>query len=169
MIFIFPTSEEAQPFAQKAITAHIEISGVGMAACGATVARCVVQYPGKRIILAGIAGGYNIPVGEVVEVVEEVIEELPLRYRETYQNKRYFPDIKAVTSNTVSRSGHESLLAQIENMEGAALFATCQVMGAECAQIRAISNRVGASFEEWKIAEALEALTTKLINIWQCE
>ncbi|MFI3302478.1 MAG: hypothetical protein SNH35_02510 [Rikenellaceae bacterium] len=169
MIFIFPTQEEAQLFVEKAPTAHIEISGVAMAACGSTVARCAVEYPGEMLILAGIAGGYDVAVGEVVEVVEERIEELPSKYAKRYQNRPHFADLKSVTSNTVSSSGHKSSTANIENMEGAALFAICAALGVKCAEVRAISNSVGAPFDEWKIEEALEALTAKLIEIWQCK
>ncbi len=169
MIFIFPTQEESQLFAQRATAVHIEISGVGVAACGAAVARCAVKYPGEMLILAGIAGGYNIAVGEVVEVVEESIEELPSKYAKRYQNPPHFADLKSVTSNTVSSSEHKSSTANIENMEGAALFATCAALGVECAEVRAISNSVGAPFEEWEIEEALEALSAKLIEIWQCK
>ena len=48
--------------------------------------------------------------------------------------------------------------AEIENMEGASLFAMADAMGLKVMQIRAISNRVGESFEQWCVNEALEAL-----------
>ncbi|MFI3282018.1 MAG: hypothetical protein SNG10_00630 [Rikenellaceae bacterium] len=168
MIFIFPTSQEAELFVVSSPTSKVVISGVGMAACGGVVARVAAQHPGEFIILAGIAGGYDLdktPLAAVVEVVEEMIEELPQRYRRSYKNNHHFSDLRGVQSNSVSSSGHSSTTSQIENMEGAALFAVCQELGVECAQLRAISNRVGDPITEWKISEALEALTAKLLEI----
>lgn len=168
MIFIFPTELEAQRFMERSPLSKVEISGVGMAACGAKIAQVVRENPHEFLVLAGIAGSYDlscVALCEVVEVVEESIEELPQRFRETYQNRALFDGFKQVVSNTVSGSGYSSKLAQIENMEGASLFAICRALGVRCSQIRTISNRVGDPFEEWALDEALEALTQKLIQI----
>jgi adenosylhomocysteine nucleosidase/futalosine hydrolase len=61
--------------------------------------------------------------------------------------------------------GSESLGSDIENMEGAALFAAAESLGLRVAEIRAISNRVGEPFAEWRVEEALEALAEVLSNI----
>ena len=55
--------------------------------------------------------------------------------------------------------------AEIENMEGATLFAMAEVMGFEACEVRAISNRVGEPFELWRTEEAVEALARALITI----
>ena len=47
-------------------------------------------------------------------------------------------------------------------MEGAALFALARECGFRAVEIRAISNRVGESFEKWHLSEALDALTQTL-------
>jgi adenosylhomocysteine nucleosidase/futalosine hydrolase len=52
--------------------------------------------------------------------------------------------------------------AQVENMEGAAFFALAKECGFRAVQIRAISNRVGESFENWHLDEALGALAKVL-------
>ena len=70
--------------------------------------------------------------------------------------------LRGVSSNTVSRCDKSLQGAEIENMEGAALFAMAETMGLRVMQIRAISNRVGESFEMWHINEALEALAREL-------
>ncbi len=168
MILIFPTQLEARLFKLYSPESHVEICGVGMAACAATVARLAVDFPDDMFILVGIAGTYDdevISVGEVVEVVEESIEEIPEMFQSKYLNDPYFAQFKTAISNTVSRSGHIPEIAQIENMEGAAFFAVCQAMGVQCTQIRAISNRVGDPFSEWRIDETLKTLTDKLIEI----
>lgn len=168
MIFIFPTEVEAQRFRELSPRSKIEISGVGLAACGAKVAKLAIDNPHEVLILAGIAGSYDLEqtlLCEVVEVVEESIEELPGKYSARYGNSPMFGDLKAVVSNSVNSSARRSKVAQIENMEGAALFATCAMLGVRCSQIRAISNRVGDPFERWSVDKALEALTAKLIEI----
>jgi nucleoside phosphorylase len=47
-------------------------------------------------------------------------------------------------------------------MEGAAFFALAKECGFRAVQIRAISNRVGESFENWHLDEALGALAKVL-------
>ena len=171
MIFIFPTYEEAEPFVALCPTARVEVSGVGMAACGAVAARIIRENPDEMFILAGIAGTYDTRharVCEVVEVTEERIGELPVAYQLNYKNKPKFPTLRGVTSNTVSIPAQFSSMA-IENMEGAAFFAVCRELGVRCAQIRAISNRVGEPYSTWWVAEALEALAEVLKGIVQCE
>jgi nucleoside phosphorylase len=49
-------------------------------------------------------------------------------------------------------------------MEGAAFFAVCRAAGVCCAEIRAVSNRVGDDFSLWRIDEALAALTAALAD-----
>jgi nucleoside phosphorylase len=55
--------------------------------------------------------------------------------------------------------------AEVENMEGAALFAVAEALGLKVMQIRAISNHVGDSFAEWVVDDALEALAIKLLEL----
>ena len=55
--------------------------------------------------------------------------------------------------------------ADIENMEGAALFALCREFGADCCQIRAISNAVGEERGGWRVKEAVTALHETLDKI----
>ncbi len=172
MIFIFPTHAEAEPFIALCPTSRVVISGVGMAACGAAVARTVRENPNEMIILAGIAGTYDTRrarVCEVLEVIEERVEELPIRYRENYVNEPRFPMLlRGDVSNTVNIPAQFSSAA-VENMEGAAFFAVCRELGVEFAEIRAISNRVGEPFSNWWVEEATEELAQKLKEIVECE
>ncbi len=171
MIFLFPTEIEARLFRAKSPDAQVIITGVGMAACGASLSRVAMQNPTRRLILGGIAGSYDtatLAIGEVVEVVEESIEELPRRYQTTYINSSH-TSLRGVTSNSVSSSHHTSTRALVENMEGAIFFSICRELGVDFCEIRAISNRVGDPFERWEIERAIEALTEKLLEISLCE
>lgn len=168
MLYLFPTELEAKRFSELHPNRRVVISGVGMAATAATLARLNARQPlaGEVVVLAGIAGTYGkeCEVGEVVEVVRESVVELPERFREEYSVEPY-TSLKPVASNTVSGCGAESCGADIENMEGATLFAMSTAMGFRAVQIRAISNRVGEGFERWHIEQALEALAKSLSEI----
>ena len=55
--------------------------------------------------------------------------------------------------------------AEVENMEGAAVFAVCHRYGVPCAEIRAVSNYVDDPRELWDIPAALTALAEAIKNI----
>lgn len=168
VIYIFPTELEAAPFRELCSTAEVVISGVGMAATSAAItslyAACC-RLCDVRLVLAGLAGSYgdSCALGEVVEVRSEVCSELPSRFQREYHN-RCCTTLRSVSSNTVHRGG-ECCGADIENMEGAAMFALAETLGLSVTEIRAISNRVGEPFAEWKIDEALRALAKALVKI----
>lgn len=168
VIYIFPTELEAAPFRELCSTAEVVISGVGMAATSAAItslyATCC-RLCDVRLVLAGLAGSYgdSCALGEVVEVCSEVCSELPSRFQREYHN-RCCTTLRSVSSNTVHRGG-ECCGADIENMEGAAMFALAETLGLSVTEIRAISNRVGEPFAEWKIDEALRALAKALVKI----
>ena len=166
-IYLFPTELEAALFREQVPEARVVRSGVGQAATAAAFASIVHLYGADACyVLAGLAGTYGdaVAVGEVVEVLSERCAELPERFMEEY---RVAPQtmLRGVSSNTVSRCEKSLQGAEIENMEGATLFAIAETMDLCVMQIRAISNRVGESFERWQINEALEALTSELKKI----
>ena len=168
VIYLFPTELEAAPFRRLCPNAEVVISGVGMAATSAAIASLYAADSGlcdARLLLAGLAGSYGdcCAKGEVVEVRSEICSELPERFRRAYHN-RCCTTLRSVSSNTVHRGG-ESLGAEIENMEGAALFALAESLGVRVAEIRAISNRVGEPFAEWSVEEALNALAQVLAKL----
>lgn len=169
-LFIFPTEMEAALFRRLRPRAEVVISGVGMAATAAAIAsidRRKHLFASDTVVLCGVAGAYDrgLAVGDVVEVVSECCVELPERFRQTYRQKVATTTLRRVSSNTVHGSGAEVTGAEIENMEGAALFAMAEVIGFRAVEIRAISNYVGDRFEQWDMKGALEALTNELIKI----
>ena len=163
MIYLFPTELEAKAFRALCPDAKVVISGVGMAATAATIAS-LGCHRDDVVVLAGIAGAYgdSVAVGSVVEVVSEECVELPERFRHTYQQPHPYTALRGVRSNTVHTMQCVSHGAEIENMEGAALFAMAESLGLRAVEVRAISNRVGDSFDKWSVDEAVEALAREL-------
>jgi len=80
--------------------------------------------------------------------------------------------VKGITSNTSHgrRSSINRLksqfTAQVESMEGAAVFYVCRWFGIPCLQIRAVSNYVAPGFEaQWDIPLALDNLKNTLLDL----
>jgi nucleoside phosphorylase len=161
--YLFPTELEAKVFRAMCPDAAVVISGVGMAATAAAIASLNPRAE-DVVVLAGIAGAYgeSVAVGEVVEVVSEECVELPERFRRAYTQLEPYTSLRGVRSNTVHTMQGMSHGADIENMEGAALFAMAEAMGFRAVEVRAISNRVGDSFDKWAVDEAVTALGQEL-------
>jgi futalosine hydrolase len=84
------------------------------------------------------------------------------------------PRVKGITTNTSHgrRSSINRLKthfsAQVESMEGAAVFYVCRWFGVPCLQIRAISNYVAPRAEaQWDIPLALDNLKNTLSDLLQ--
>lgn len=167
-IYLFPTELEAEPFRAVCPDAHVVISGVGMAATAATLSQLYARHSidtESVVVLAGLAGAYkgDLKQGDVVEVVEECCAELPERFIKRYVVEPY-TNLRAVRSNSVHGAGNEPCGADIENMEGAALFAMADALGFRAVEIRAISNYVGEEFASWRLDDALKALAEILVS-----
>lgn len=163
-IFLFATEGEAAPIRAARSDLDIRICGVGVVECALSVAEIISREHPEQVVLCGIAGAYDrsLKVGDVVSVVAEQTATLPPIYINKYSATIPLP-LPKVLSNTVMAVGAEAAGAQVENMEGAAVFALCNKFGVPCGQIRAISNYVDDARELWDIPTALEALT-KVIN-----
>ena len=158
-VILFPTQAEAEGFSTAHPDTEVRICGVGMVRTAACVAR-LLHEGYRRFVLAGIAGSYGgrLPKGSVVAVAEERVAGLPAAYADSYRATWVPQGLETVTSNTVTSCGAEPDGADIENMEGAALFTLCAEFGADCCQIRAISNTVGENRSGWEAGKALAAL-----------
>ncbi len=167
-IILLPTEIEGARFRELHPEIEVVICGVGMAAAAATMARLASRERApKRVILAGIAGAYDTtiyPVGSVVEVVSEHIEELPARFQRIYNSTPYF-GLPTARGNSVNSCHPDCQHSDVESMEGAAVAAICEEFNIPFSQIRAISNRVGDPTQLWHIEPAIEALTTTLSEI----
>ncbi len=169
-IFLFPTDVEAHPFRQLCPEAEVVISGVGLAETSATLLRLVTERElcdEDCVVLCGIAGAYDrcLAKGSVVEVTEECCVELPERFQ-----RRYHVDAQtqlcSVRSASVHRGGEYRSGYDIENMEGAALFALAEKIGVRCMEIRSVSNYVGEEFASWSVEKATEELAKTLKHIF---
>ena len=165
-IFIFATEAEAAPVKAARGDLDIRICGVGVVEAAMAVAKIIEEEHPEAIILCGIAGAYDstLNVGDVVAVEVEQTATLPKLYQKSYSATLSLP-LMSVVSNTVMAVGAEACGAQVENMEGAAVFALCADRGVKCAQIRAISNYTTDSRELWDIPAALTALAEAIKNI----
>ena len=174
IVYLFPTEMEAKAFRRLCPDAEVIISGVGMVATAAAIAsldRRKHLVASDMVVLAGIAGAYGegVAVGDVVEVVSERCVDLPERFRQSYLQRVFHTKLRRVSSNTVHAMGVEAEGAEIENMEGAALFAMAEAMGFRAVEVRAISNRVGDSFNTWRVEEAVNNLANELKRLNNAE
>ena len=166
-LLIFATEAEAAPI--RALRADLEtaICGVGAVEAALSMVKIIEEHKPEAVVLCGIAGAYDktLKVGDVVSVVAENTASLPAVYRKSYLATLKLP-LPEVTSNTVMAVGAEDMGAQVENMEGAAVFAVCAAYGVLCAEIRAISNYTTDSREQWNIPAALEALVNAVNRLF---
>ena len=166
MIFLFPTELEAARLKALRPDLDIRICGIGAVETATEVAR-ILRTERKPLLLCGIAGAYdrNLKKGDVVAVTEERFAYLSTGYNRSYLATMVVENLPMVRSNTVSHCSMSPDGAEIENMEGAALFALAQAEGVRCGEIRAISNYVGEERKDWNIALALEHLTKAISNL----
>lgn len=86
----------------------------------------------------------------------------------------FLPRVKGITTN-ISHGKESSIqmirqkfTAQVESMEGAAVFYVCRWLGISCLQIRSVSNYVAPRSEaQWNIPLALENLRDSLTKVLQ--
>ena len=166
MILLFPTELEAAQLRALRPDLDIRICGIGAVETATEVAR-ILRTEREPLLLCGIAGAYdhNLRKGDVVAVTEERFAYLSTGYNRSYSATIVIDKLPQVGSNTVSHCSMSADGAEIENMEGAALFALAQAEGVRCGEIRAISNYVGEERNEWNIDLALKNLTKIVANL----
>lgn len=166
-LLIFATEAEAALVRERRPDLEIAICGVGVVECALTMARIIESKRPEAVVLCGIAGAYDrsLKVGDVVSVTVEQTATLPAVYRKSYSATLTLP-LTEVVSNTVMAVGAEPMGAQVENMEGAAVFALCNSYGIPCAQIRTISNYTSDCREQWNIPAALDALAATINRLF---
>ncbi|MBP3551108.1 MAG: hypothetical protein J6J57_05635 [Alistipes sp.] len=166
MIFLFPTEVEASRLRALRPDLDIRICGIGAVETATEVAR-ILRTERKPLLLCGIAGAYDhtLKKGDVVAVTEERFAYLSTGYDRTYSATMVVEGLLMVRSNTVSHCAMAADGADIENMEGAALFALAQAEGVRCGEIRAISNYVGEERKDWNVELALENITNTILDL----
>lgn len=159
-ILLFPTAAEAAPLKARRCDLDIRICGVGVVNTALCVAEILANEQPEAIVLCGIAGSYTdaLHIGDVVGVATECLAGMPKAYESIYRASLSFESLPQVASNTVSAVGAAAGASQIENMEGAMLFALCERHNTACGEIRAISNLMTTPRAEWDIEAATENL-----------
>lgn len=176
-LFLFPTEAEAASFRTLCPEAAVAIIGVGMAEAAAGIAVQMVACGPERVVLCGIAGACDdrLSVGQVVEVVHDSVEGLPESYSVDYQTEPS-TDLQPVRTLTVNHSGdalrNEEIihgpLPVVEQMEGMAVATMLHHLGFKnFIHIRAISNRVGEPFAQWRVGEAVTALAAVVAQMYK--
>ncbi len=167
-VLLFPTELEAAPLRRLRPDLDIRISGVGAAETARFMQRMLSAELPSLAVLCGAAGSYDSAygIGSVVAVAEERMDGVPPQFAVTYRATANIGDLPHVTGNTVSRSVAPAAGAQIENMEGAVFFASCAEAGVPCAEIRAVSNVVGAPRGEWNIGAAVGRLAETIDKLF---
>lgn len=168
VVLLFPTEMEARQLRSRRPDLDIRICGVGAAQTARFMQRMLSAESPDAVVLCGIAGAYDttLRAGDVVAVVRERMAGVPPMFAEEYAASVRFDSLAEVAANTVATVGAPANGAQIENMEGAVVFAVCESVGVGCGEIRAVSNRVSDAREEWDIPAALESLTRVLNEIF---
>ncbi|HTK18646.1 MAG TPA: futalosine hydrolase [Mucilaginibacter sp.] len=170
------------------------VTGVGMVATAFSLGRHLAANQYDLAINLGIAGSFDrdIPLGEVVEVIEDSFSELGAEDDETFlpietlgfgesifktdtrlstYAGQQLKQVSAITVNTVH--GHDPSIQkligriqpQLESMEGAAFFYACKQVSVPCLQIRAVSNYVEKrNRDAWQIGLAIKNLNSFAIG-----
>lgn len=166
------------------------VTGVGMVATAIELSKKLIENDYDLVINVGIAGSFNrsLKIGQIVEVVKDTFSEIGaqdgnqflspneigLELENTFHNapKTSFDPVSAITVNTVH--GEDTSIVrvmyrfnpQVETMEGAAFFMTCQRFSVQCMQLRSISNYVEKrNKSKWDIPKAIKNLNIELNDI----
>lgn len=178
--------------AQQRHGTDVLITGVGMVAAALALGERLAKARYDLLLNVGVAGTFRRPIalGEVVRVVEDIFSELgvedgerlidsetaglaPCRFYSGYSH----PSVKnlrsctGITVNTVHgndpaiKAVVERLSADVESMEGAAVFQAAEHFGIPALQIRAISNYVERRNKgNWQLAPAIANLNSWLVG-----
>jgi futalosine hydrolase len=169
-------------------TFDVLITGVGMTATAFALGRHLnTNY--SLVLNVGIAGSfdYSFPLGSLVQITHDTFTELGAEDHENFLSieelgfgqssfkataeVQNLPKVTGITVNKVhgnSDSIAKILLlgnVQIESMEGAAVFYSCNQEQIPCVQVRSISNYVTPRKKEsWEIGLAIKNVNDWLVS-----
>lgn len=156
------------------------ISGMGGIPTMVATLAAIESSEVVTIVQVGIAGAIdsNLTIGEVVIVSSDTTADLGawrseseafVPFEATIYNSDFQHDgFRRVSARTVSTATSPIIKTshQIETMEGAHFMAMAEYKKVKAIQIRAISNYITDSRENWQIPLALNSLTEALKNIF---
>ena len=166
----------------------VVITGVGMVATAFALGQRLTENY-NLVLNVGIAGSFdkNIPLGKVVNVVQDTFAELGAENHDEFiplpelgfgkisfinsaDTELELQTVKGITVNKVHGNGAsiaktiELYQPQTESMEGAAVFYACQKLNISVLQVRSISNYVEPrNRANWQIGLAIKNLNDWLI------
>ena len=166
----------------------ILITGMGMVNTSIQVTNELSQNKYNLVINMGVAGSFSQDyiIGDVVEVVEDNFSEFGFENGDDFglfsdseivtkyivEGKTTLQKVKGITVNTVHGNDQSidkivnRLNADLESMEGAAVFKVCSKFGVSCVQIRAISNIVEKRNKaNWNMPLAIHNLNNQVAKI----
>lgn len=171
------------------------ITGIGLMETAFQLTSFLTEKKVDFVLQAGVAGAYNngLELGQLVEVTSEQYgdmgaedhknflstSQIPLPMPSIFkedkiQNQQHYPSLQAVSAisvnttagNTRTIANRELLFnAEIETMEGLALFRIAKALNIPFSQVRTISNYVEPRNKaNWKMQLAIKQLNEFLVQ-----
>lgn len=164
---MIPTLREAEPFGQLCNTRHtVEVCGMGEV-CADFLDRYFERFHPKEVVMVGSAGAYSeggLNVFDMVGVSGECRNDSSV-VRPDYPLHTPFTEVLSRTVAAAESFRPDGSTAAIENMEGALFFEACNRHSVHSAQIRVVSNYVGAPRSEWYIDRAMRRLAEYMASL----
>lgn len=191
IVVIFPTFSEAKYFKREDVV--VKFSGVGITSSAYTTTKIIYDERPDVMIMAGIAGVYrgsHLKIGDCVLVSKEHEADLGFFYDDGFRHisdmdlvmkfniissldcpyiKEDMPLPVAVsnTMNCAMASFVKTDGVDVESMEGSPFFYVCLKEGVRFFEVRAISNIVDPSHDEWDYESSIKNMSegvNKLID-----
>lgn len=178
---------------QSADSVDFFVTGVGMVATACALSGVLAQKRYDVVVSVGIAGTFTprLALGQVALVERERIEgygaenaagdvtlfpsgELICPFANDFAALHHYPKAAGLTVNLLTENSSRvadrkrRYSADVETMEGAAVFFVCLRRQLKFLQLRGVSNVVGVRDKaQWKTAVALENLATAVQRFLQ--
>lgn len=190
-----PIEKNLFQFQREKEVINILISGVGIHTSVFELTKELLTRTYSQVINIGVAGAYhsNLKLTQLVEIEKENFSDFGIRTNEGFESMlemefykeellddngylktkpvTNLPKVLGNTVNSVNGSFElsESTLkqnpAEVESMEGAAIFYTCMKLGIAVNQIRSISNYVGErNKSRWEMNKSIKNLNHYIWN-----
>lgn len=162
---------------------QVHLCGFGPVNAGVRAAQLIGLLTPRRVVLAGIAGSYDLerlPLGSVARFERVALDGVGVGDGDAFQHASTLGfgdgceplelygatgggELLTVCSaardgDTVSRRLARHPGARAEDMEGYAVALACSSSGTPLTVVRGISNEAGATPEHWNVPAALQAL-----------
>jgi futalosine hydrolase len=161
------------------------VAGIGPAAAAAATSAALTAHRPDLVVSAGIAGGFDVPLGSVVVASRVVHADLGIEAPSGFEPlgaALEVPGADALARRLGARTGTVLTVSTVtgtaataaalrarypdavaEAMEGYGVATAAALVGVAFAEVRAISNLVGPRDRpSWRVSDALAALGTAL-------